>query len=91
MSEKYLGEYIDDMFDLIEPLSEANKHATAMGFMNLMVKRYPKSFLMWTKPMVNHLPHVKQHPHYDVIRELRKEAHGLILKQVCDEKPTSRM
>ena len=73
MVDKYLGDYIDEMFKLIDPLSDEDKLATAFGFMNLMLHKHPRQFMEWSEPLVTYPPEIRQHPHYDVLRELRKE------------------
>jgi len=72
--EKYLGEYIDEIFEITEDLSKANLCAVLEGAKNILIRRYPQDFIDWTDGFMN-CPHGRQHPHYDVLVQERREAY----------------
>lgn len=72
--KKYLGEYVDEIFELVESLGAADKCAVIEGAKNMLIHRSPQDFLDWTDSLVNCPPDRRQHPHHDVLVAERREA-----------------
>ncbi len=74
MKDKYLGDYVDEVFDLVDGLPKAEQAAVLSGVLNLFIRYNPNEFLEWTEKLVNTPKDRRQHPHYDVLMMQRREA-----------------
>jgi len=80
MTEKFLGEYIDEFFENTKNLSMADLCATAAGFMNLVIYHNPQDFINWAEPLISRPADRARHVHHDVLSAQIREAHNRLVE-----------
>lgn len=80
MSEKFLGDYIDEFLENTEKLSKADLCAVASGICNIVVRRHPQDFIDWAQPLISRPADRGRHPHHDILSAQIREANDRIVE-----------
>ena len=82
MKEKFLTDYIDEIFELIDGLPEPDQAALVEAVRNIFIRENPETYINWAQPLAER----ENHPHNETLSCGVRDAYKAIRERAREQK-----